>query len=180
MWLNLNYTNTNGKLAKDDDEDLREELDAEFQDIHALLRGMGSKPERVAPLAFAGMNPERAALLSVTDKMKFDKEFDIAAKKMAQEPRSKPSERIREGEELEKYDAERLMKAQRKARALPENSDEEDAGHEGLADDDEEEEDFGFGSGMQAQKATEIGVEDEDEFLIDDDLVSNGSQADLL
>jgi nucleolar protein 14 len=142
---------------------------------------MGPKPTPVTTVAIAGMNPERAALLSGTDKAKFDKEFDIAAKRMAQEPRSKPSERIRTGEELVEYNAEKLRKAQRKVQGLPENNDEEDALIDNLTDEGEDE-DFGFGSGIQPQQpteSTELGVEDEDEFIIDDDLVSNGSGVDL-
>lgn len=166
------------QAAKDEDEDLREELDKDFKDIHALLRGLGPKAPKESSTTVAGMNPDRAALLNGTDKVKFDKDYDLALKKMAQEKRSIPSERTKTEEELVEHNAEKLRRAQRRVQGLPENSDDEDAVNNSPAEDDADD-DFGFGSGIKAQQPTELGVEDEDEFLIDDELVSNGSRADL-
>ena len=42
--------------------------------------------------------------------------------------------------------------------------------------DEDEDEDFGLGTGIKARKsASELGVEDEDDFIIDDDLVASDS-----
>ena len=46
--------------------------------------------------------------------------------------------------------------------------------------DNEEEDDFGLGSGIKARPtAAELGFDDEDDFLIEDDLVASGSDLDI-
>ncbi|TAQ86541.1 hypothetical protein B7494_g5147 [Chlorociboria aeruginascens] len=164
------------QATKDDDEDLREELDNEMPNIHELLRGIAPKPKPPAALEIPGMNPDRAALLNGMDKINFDKEYDLRLRQMALDKRSKPTERTKtedekieeESRKLKKLEAERL----RRMEGLPESDEEADLSPE----DEEEEEDFGFGPGIQAKSSlTEMGVEDEDKFVIDDDLVASGS-----
>ncbi|TVY20901.1 putative nucleolar complex protein 14 [Lachnellula arida] len=169
------------QAAKDDDEDLREELDQEMSDIHALLRGAVPKSQPPPPAPGPGMNPDRAALLSGTDKVKLDKDYDLGLRQMAQDKRSQPTERTKTEDERVEEESRKLQeleaKRQRRMEGAPENSDEEDAA---AIDGDEEEDDFGLGSGLKARPtATEIGVEDEDDFLIDDDLVASGSDLEL-
>lgn len=176
------------QAAKDDDEDLREELDKELPNIHELLRGIGQRPQPVSMVEIPGMNPDRAALLNGTDKTNFNKEYDMQVKKLTQDKRSKPTERSKtederiaeESRKLQELEAKRLRRMQ----GAPESSDEE-GGKEQEAEEEDlemEEEDFGLGSGIKANSAkssrptlAELGIEDEDDFLIEDDLVASGS-----
>ena len=174
------------QAAKDDDEDLREELDKELPNIHELLRGI-TRPQPAPVAEIPGMNPDRAALLNGTDKTKFDKEYDIQVKKLTQDKRSKPTERSKtederiaeESKKLQELEAKRLRRMQ----GAPESSDDEEAAEKGVEEEDLDiEEDFGLGSGIKARASkksrstmAELGIDDEDDFLIDDDLVASGS-----
>ena len=172
------------QAAKDDDEDLREELDKEMSNIHELLRGIAPRPAAVPPAQTTGMNPDRAALLAGTDKIKFDKEYDLRLRQMAQDKRSKPTERTKtedekieeESRKLQELEAKRLRRMQ----GAPESGDEEDLGDD-APENEEEIEDFGLGAGIKSRPTlAELGVEDEDEFIIDDDLVASGSDLEPL
>jgi nucleolar protein 14 len=169
------------QAAKDDDEDLREELDKEMSDIHALLRGAGPKLPPTPATGIAGMNPERAALLNGTETVKLDKNYDLGLRQMAQDKRSQPTERTKTEDERVEEESRRLRdleaKRQRRMEGALESSDEEDVAPDS---EDEEEDDFGLGSGLKARPTVaELGVEDEDSFLIDGDLVASGSEPDL-
>jgi len=169
------------QAAKDDDEDLREQLDKEMPNIHELLRGITKKRPTAPAADIPGMNPERAALLNGTDKIKFDKEYDLRLRQMAQDKRSKPTEKSKTEEQvaqeivrkLQELEAKRLRRMQ----GAPESSDEED--EKDAKPDVENEEDFCLGAGIKTRPSmAELGVEDEDDFLIDDDLVATGTDAD--
>lgn len=171
------------QAAKDEDEDLREELDKEMGEIRALLRGV---PRQIAPkpLDIAGMNPDRAALLNGTEKLKFDKEYDLRLRQLAQDKKSKPTERTKTEEERLVEESRRLRELEAKRlRRMQGEPEEEDGGEEQEAGtrvnedmDEDEDEDFGLGTGIKVRKsAAELGVEDEDDFIIDDDLVASGS-----
>lgn len=177
--------------AKDDDEDLREELDKEMADIQSLLRGI-KHPAPAKPDVIAGMNPDRAAMLNGSDKAKFDKEYDLRLRQLAQDKKSKPTERSKTDEEkladearrLQDLEKQRLRRMEGKADDDEPKSakDEEPGVDEDIYGDEEEEVDeFGLGAGIQAKEKRpsmqELGVEDEDDFIIDDDLVaSSGSE----
>lgn len=175
------------QAAKDDDEDLREELDKELPNIHELLRGI-TRPQPTTVTEISGMNPDRAALLNGTDKTKFDKEYDMQVKKLTQDKRSKPTERSKtederiaeESRKLQELEAKRLRRMQ----GVPDSSDEEDAVEKRLEEDDldMQEGEFGLGSGIKTKSSkqsrptmAELGIDDEDDFLVDDDLVASGS-----
>ncbi|KAM3086748.1 nucleolar complex protein 14 [Clarireedia jacksonii] len=174
------------QAAKDDDEDLREELDKELPNLHELLRGVAPKP---APenLGIDGMNPERAALLSGGDRKKLEKEYDIRMRQMAQDKRSQPTERTKTEDERIEQESRRLRELEekrlRRMEGMAEDSDDEDNDRQAGGDDDmmqEEEEDFGLGSGIKTRpSAADLGADDEDDFIIDDDLVASGSDLDL-
>ncbi|RFU32006.1 hypothetical protein B7463_g4309, partial [Scytalidium lignicola] len=175
------------QAVKEDDEDLREELDKELTNIHELLRGSTAKAP--APTSeVPGMNPERAALINGTDKVKFDKEYDLRLRQLAQDKRSQPTERSKTEEEKLEEESRRLLELEakrlRRMEGIPEESDEEEGGKavsgENEDDEEEEDEDFGFGSGIKTRPTNiDLGVEDEDDFIIDDDLVASGSDIDL-
>jgi nucleolar protein 14 len=179
------------QAAKDDDEDLREELDKELPNIHQLLRGIAPRSQVSPVVEIQGMNPDRAALLSGTNKNNFDKEYDMQVKKLTQDKRSKPTERTKPEEERIAEESRRLQELEakrlRRMQGAPESSDEEDAGEKGVEDENLEVEvdDFGLGSGIKARSSkqsrptmAELGIDDEDDFLIDDDLVASGSDMD--
>ena len=182
--------------AKDDDEDLREELDKELSNIHALLRGIGPK-SNPSSSDILGMNPDRAAMLTGADKVKFDKEYDMRLRQMAQDKRSKPTERSKTEDEKIAEESRKLQqleeKRQRRMQGEPQSSGEEDNADKNAAGDDdpmdyeeEDEDEFGLGSGIKARPSkkrptmAELGVEDEDDFLIDDNLVASGSEVEDL
>jgi nucleolar protein 14 len=167
------------QAAKDEDEDLREELDKEMGEIHALLRGV-PRPVAPKPLDIAGMNPDRAALLKGTEKLKFDKEYDLRLRQLAQDKKSKPTERTKTEEERLAEESRRLreLEAKRLRRMQGEPEEEEDQAGARINEEvvEDETEDFGLGTGIKTRKsASELGVEDEDNFIIDDDLVASGS-----
>lgn len=175
------------QAAKDDDDDLREELDKEMPNIHELLRGIAPKRPTAQPADIPGMNPDRAALLNGTDKIKFDKEYDLRLRQMAQDKRSKPTEKLKTEEQVAEETARKLQELEakrlRRMQGAPESSDEENDRDTKPDEEEEEDEedDFGLGAGIKTRPTvTELGVEDEDDFLIDDGLVASGSDVESI
>ncbi|KAL2072842.1 hypothetical protein VTL71DRAFT_12185 [Oculimacula yallundae] len=173
------------QAAKDDDEDVREELDKDMSSIHDLLRGIGRKPAPVPAAVVPGMNADRAALLNGTDKIKFDKEYDRRLRQLAQDERAKPTEKSKTEDEMISERARKLqqLEAKRLRRMQGEevSDDEEKPAANGAPEDEDDEDDdddeFGFGAGIKVRPSNaDLGVEDEDDFLIDDDLVASGSE----
>lgn len=176
---------------KDDDEDLREALDKELPDLFDALRGLKAPPKPVAPKQdFSEMNPERAALLEQSQNRNPEKEYDQRLRQMTFDERSKPTDRTKTEEEKAEEEAERLKKLEsdrlRRMRG-EELSDEEgdDMDVDGLPEDEDESEiddatHFGLPAyPMPTDSRPGMGVEDEDDFVIDDDLVETNSNASL-
>lgn len=170
------------QAVKDDDEDIREELDKGLAEIHGLLRGFGSKPKIALVAEIEGMNPERAALLTGKDKILFDKEYDKRLKQLAQDQRSKPTEKsksedqmiLENAQKLQELEARRLRRMQGEAE---DSDEEEEKGKKKGPARDEDEDDFGLGAGIKTRPSmAELGIDDEDDFIIDDDLVASGSE----
>lgn len=173
--------------AKEDDDDLRAELDKGLPDVYALLRAtpkqavQGQKPE----VSNAGMNPDRAALLNGKDRSQADKEYDERLRQMVFEQRSKPTERTMTEEEKLQKEAQRLKeleerRLQRMRGEQDSNDDDATADRNELHGDEDLESSqdnmFGLGSGLEGQiERRVLGVEDEDEFFIEDDLIANQS-----
>jgi nucleolar protein 14 len=167
------------QAAKDDDDDLREELDKEMPNIHALLRGIGPKAPSAPVAEIPGMNPGRLALLHGTEKAKIEKDYDIQLRQLAQDQRSKPTEKSKTEEQIIEERARKLQdleaKRLRRMQGAPESSDEEDVKDRPSEEDEEDE--FGLGAGIKARPTmVELGIDDEDDFLIDDGLVASGSE----
>ena len=180
---------------KDDDEDLREELDKEMSDIQSLLRGI-RRPAAPTPdvMGGMGMNPARAAILNGQDKILFDKEYDKRLRQLAQDKKSKPTERTKPEEERLLDEARRLreleiarlrrMEGEVDREEEPKNKKKEASTDDlDIFEEEEEVDEFGLGPGIKAKEKRpsneEMGVEDEDDFIIDDDLVaSSGSELD--
>ncbi|KAK4983987.1 nucleolar complex protein 14, partial [Elasticomyces elasticus] len=185
--------------AKEDDDDLRAELDKGLQDMLASLHG--HKPAYTPPPATNGtakddfsMNPDRAALLNGMDRQKADKEYDARLKQLAMDARAAPTERTKTAEEQAAEEAQRLkdLEASRLRRMQGVESESEDEAPEDVPDvvrGDEEHDDgvddaaqFGLsmpqpGSNKSAKDALLV-LDDEDEFLLEDDLIASGSDLD--
>ncbi|KAM0546678.1 hypothetical protein ACHAPJ_010715 [Fusarium lateritium] len=170
------------QAAKEEDEDLREELDKELQNITYLLhhrQGGKAQNEGAAVSTIAGV-----------DRSAFEKNFDLQVKKLAQDKRAQPADRTKTEEEKAEEESTRLKeledKRQKRMRGESVSDSEGDEvdnkGRKPEQDemDLDEEEDFGLGDGIRARPtATELGFDDEDDFIIDDDLVASGSDLEL-
>ncbi|KAK5172189.1 nucleolar complex protein 14 [Saxophila tyrrhenica] len=182
--------------AKENDDDLRDELDKGFGDILTLLRGRKpapAPPQPAEPTTNGGdataVNPDRLKLLEGADREAVEKDYDSRIKQLAREQRAKPSERTKTEEEKIKEEAERLkdLEERRAKRMRGEQvSDDEQQEPRAVNGDDMDERpdeaaEFGFtqADAPQNTKPEKIVLEDEDEFALDDELVASGSELDV-
>lgn len=186
--------------AKEDDEDLREELDNGMQDVLALLQGHKvlpkppKQPEATTNGAGPTMDPDRQRLLDGMDRDQADKEYDARIKQLAQDARAKPSERTKTAEEKIREEAERLKKLEerrtKRMRGEEDPDDEKNIDHRNPEVDDamdevdeipDEAADFGFTNSDTKPKRDDeqVVLEDEDEFALNDDLIASGSDVDV-
>ncbi|KAL4802888.1 nucleolar protein 14 [Aspergillus unguis] len=178
--------------AKEDDDDLREELDKGLPDLFDMLRGVKPAPKPEPPKDdFAGMDPDRAAILQGQSQGDMEKEYDQRLKQLTFDKRSMPTDRTKTEEEKVEEEAKRLKKLEeerlRRMRGEDiseeeseesEKSEEEDAGEsedESLPDDAK---DFGLQQPTNYSTSRPAGVDDEDDFILDD-LVETRSDVDL-
>lgn len=171
------------QAAKDQDDELRAELDKEFNHVHWLL----SQPREARNGEATGIST-----IAGVDRQAFEKDFDLQVKKLAQDKRAKPADRTKTDEELVEEESTRLKKLEDKRQKrmrgedvtdseADDESDKDDAKGPDPMDMGEDEEDYGLGGGIKARPtATELGFDDEDDFLIDDDLVASGSDLEPL
>ncbi|KAJ3571637.1 hypothetical protein NPX13_g5307 [Xylaria arbuscula] len=170
------------ELDDDEDEDLREELDEELSDIQALLFQKPKQPRDERD----EINPR----VEDSGREKMERDYDLRLRQLAMDRRAKPSDRTLTEEEIAQRDVERLKEVEdkRQKRMRGEVSDgEDDAQEEDARDvtsaandvawlDEEEDEDFKLGSGIRTRPtATELGFDDEDDFIVEDDLLASGS-----
>ncbi|OAA43224.1 nucleolar protein [Metarhizium rileyi] len=167
------------QAAKEVDEDMRVELDKELQSIQMLLTSTkGSRREN-------GVDKNHVSSVAGIDRDAFDRNFDLEVKKLAQDKRAQPTERTKTEEERAEEESKRLKeledKRQRRMKG-EEVTDSEDEGDDkkdmsaNPGDMEIDDEDFGLGSGIRTHPtATELGFDDEDDFIIEDDLVASGS-----
>ncbi|KAI1917168.1 nucleolar complex protein 14 [Ophidiomyces ophidiicola] len=170
--------------AKEDDDDLRDALDKGLPSIFEMMRSTRApEPPRQELPPEPAMNPDRAALLDGKDREVADKEYDQRLKQMAFDKRSKPSDRTKTEEEIAEEEANRLRELEKeRLKRMQGEDDEESANENGLdleGDDDAEFDDakqFGL---HQLTTRPDLDVEDEDEFILEDDLIETGSAVDL-
>lgn len=187
------------QAQKEDDDDLRDELDKDLNSVLEALRGhINKKPEpeqpKEAPKNDFGINADRAALLAGTSQAEKDREYDIRVRQLLQDERAKPTERTKTEEEKAREEANRLKELEEKRlkrmRGEPISDDEEEVqkkkkGTEVDEDDDEDMDSINddaaeFGLGVApGQFSRPEGVDDEDDFLLDDDLIATDSEADI-
>lgn len=178
--------------AKEDDDNLRSELDKGLPDLFALMRGTSRPPPvtQLPPNQNSGMNPDRLALLEGKERSQADKEYDERLRQMAMDQRAKPTVRTLTEEEKLLQEAQRLEELEekriRRMRGYPGDSESDAKENYQENDDDEnldpgEDDTFGLGSGLLGgERGQELGVEDEDEFVIEDDFLATGSESDPL
>lgn len=178
------------QMAKEEDEDLREELDKGLPDLFDMLRGSKPPPKPEPPKDdHASMNPERAALLEGKSKEQIEKEYDQRLKQMTFDKRSAPTDRTKTEEEKIAEEAERLKELEEeRARRMrgEESSDSEEDEEEPSEDESVPDDAKAFGLQQPTTETTtqtttrpDMGVEDEDDFVIDDDLVETRSDVSL-
>ena len=173
--------------AKEEDTDLRAELDKELSNIQVLLSSRRDAPRR---------NGEESAIATIAgvERSAFERDFDLQVKKLAQDKRAQPADRTKTEEEKAEEESKKLKeledKRQRRMRgeevtdSEDEENAEEDAGNDferisALVDGDDDD-DFGLGSGLKTKPtAAELGFDEEDDFVIEDDLVASGSDLEL-
>jgi len=184
------------QAAKEEDEVAREELDRGVKDLRQALSAFQSalsKPQAgpaaptqdATPSAGPTMNPDRAALMDAT--LDPDRDYDVQIRRMALDKRSKPTNRTKTEEEKASEDAAVLKELEEtrlrrmKGEEVEEGDDVEpkkehptgdleEFGDEAEIDDAAE---FGLTSGLVLNRPP--GFEDEDEFMIDEELVADES-----
>ncbi|KAI0022180.1 Nop14-like protein [Xylariomycetidae sp. FL0641] len=179
------------QAAKDADDDLREELDSGLQDLQTLLfnrRKDGNKTQTNESVPETGL----------TGKEKMERDYDLRLRQLAQDRRGQASERTKTDEEIAQEEVKKLKELEEKRlqrmRGEKTSDDEDDKPEEAeqprqeasdaafmFPDQEPDGEDFGLGAGIRARPtAAELGFDDEDDFLIDDNLVaSSGSELEL-
>ncbi|KAK0656688.1 nucleolar protein 14 [Cercophora newfieldiana] len=178
------------QAAKEEDGELREELDKELPELQALLF-QRRKPQTEA---------KDAVLIAGVEKTVVDKEYDVRVKQLATDKRAQPAERTKTEEEKVEEGSKRLkeLEEQRLRRMRGEFVEDEDEEMDdtetkkgrgpanvhqsrlAMIDHAEDDDEFGLGAGIKLRPtATELGFDDEDDFLIDDDLVASGSDLEL-
>ncbi len=144
-----------------------------------------------------------STIIAGKDRAALDKDYDIRVKQLAADTRAQPAERTKTEEEQATEASNRLQELQEKrlrrmrGEAIEEDEEEEEEEGRGRkkkkkgGDEEEseqfeaEEDEFGLGQGLTGKPAkyrptaTELGFDDEDDFLIDDDLVASGSELEL-
>ncbi|KAK4954435.1 nucleolar complex protein 14 [Elasticomyces elasticus] len=187
--------------TKEDDDDLRDKLDAGMADLLPLLRAQTAHPPPPPkPVEVPGdvskINPERQKLLDGMDRGAADREYEKRLRELARDTRAAPSDRTKTAEEKAKDAAEKVkelaIRREKRMRGEAVSDDEEveqakderddseeeavvdEYGNEVLGDDAEE---FGLASAAMA-KIEKVQHVDEDDFDFAADLVASASEAD--
>ncbi|KAB5580336.1 nucleolar protein 14 [Coniochaeta sp. 2T2.1] len=176
------------QAAKEEDEELRAELDKDLSSVRNLLFSRWKPGQE-------DKDPNQKPMIPGLDKTALEKEYDVRLRQMIQDQRAKPAMRTKTEEEIAEKAAEKLKELEEKRlkrmRGEEVSDDEESEEEEKKSEkkgkatpedefmEDEEEDEFGLGAGIKRRPtAAELGFDDEDDFIIDDDLVA-GSDAEL-
>jgi len=173
------------QAQKEDDEDLRAELDKGLGDIFAALGNQKTVHKQLPspPLTDSEprLDPSRAAMLAGKSRQEAEKEYEANIRQMQLDARSKPTFRTKTEEEKAAEDKARLEDLERKRlrrmKGEAESSDEEEE-QEGADLDNLDEEDpddaEAFGLDQPGPRyVPDLAVEDEDEFVMDDIIASD-------
>lgn len=170
------------QAAKEGDDEMRANIDKELPNLQRLLlsvAGRNKRPEEVA----------ESTKIAGVERGEFDRNFDFQVKRLAQDRRAQPQDRTKTEEEKLEEESKRLReleeKRQKRMRGeeVSDSNESEDDKRKPAADDDDEDDDdddFGLGEGIHTRTTVnDTGIDDEDDFIIDDDLVASGSDLDL-
>ncbi|RMZ90987.1 hypothetical protein DV736_g1755, partial [Chaetothyriales sp. CBS 134916] len=176
------------QAAKEDDDDLRLELDKSMSELYEAIHShkppektLVSPPSENEP----HMDPARAAMLAGKSRQDAEREYEANLRQMKLDARSKPSIRTKTEDEKAAEQAETLQELERKRirrmKGDAESSDEEEELHKesDSVQDVDDAEAFGLRLPEGAERLRELDVEDEDDFVIDDDLIASESEPDL-
>jgi nucleolar protein 14 len=172
--------------AKEDDDEIRRELDQDFSSIQSALgafkqaieRGPKSKAETTQVDGEDDMHPDRAAMLNGTMTKTVDALYDEQLRKIARDQRAQPSDRIKSEEEKAQEAAELAKELEEKrlrrmlgeptedVESLSENPDENDNDVEYNNDAAE----FGL---LNVRHSRPEGIDDEDDFLLEEGLLAS-------
>jgi len=184
------------RAAKADDDDLRAALDKGMSEFYEALQDYRI-PHKQLPSppvtdAEPHMDPARAAMLAGKSREEAEKEYEANLRQLKLEARSKPSVRTKTDEEkaaeqaarLEDLERKRLRRMKGEVESSDDDDDEEEEGDLGPDEDNEIDDAEAFGlsgpgyvPGYVPRK--ELDVEDEDEFVLDDDLIASDSEAEM-
>jgi len=180
--------------VKEDDDDLREELDKGMADMLALLRGHKPKTKELETNGGAAMNPERLAMLNSQAHQDANREYDQRLRQMAMDKRAAPTERTKTVEEIAIDEAQRLKELEESRRRRMEghiseydDNDDDEPEHAKssapagpFADDEQMGDDAAeFGLSVAPPKEKALVLDEEDDFILEDDLVASASDVDL-
>jgi nucleolar protein 14 len=175
------------QAAKEADDDLRLELDQGMSNLFQAFQAhkVPQKPLPPPPSdAEHHMDPSRAAMLAGKSREEVEKEYEANLRQMRLDARSKPSVRTKTDEEKAVEEAQRLQdletKRVRRMKGEAESSDDEkDAdADDHLLDEQDDAEAFGLNQPETFSSRPQLDVEDEDEFVLDNDLIASGSEVD--
>ena len=169
---------------KEDDDDLRAELDKGLLDIFSALRNNHSKEQVMSrkpePKPSAPVNADRQALIEGKDRRQADNEYDERLHQMVIEQRARPAmptiteeEKLqRQAQKVKELEEERLRRMQGdQEKQESENNDNEDLLDAVMDFDKGSESTFGLGDGLLTKPdQITLSVEDEDVFVIDDNV----------
>lgn len=177
--------------AKEDDDNLRAELDEGLNDLYSTLKAQselqtGAHAVERRQEGDLKINPDRLALLEGKDRSQADKEYDERLRQMLLDQRAQPSAPTLTAEQKTSREADRLMaiEGKRLERMLGDSgsqvSEDDDVIHEQSMEEDSHSDNanvYGLGDGVAGGSLPDgpLDVEDEDTFWIDDDLASIAS-----
>ncbi|KAK5087424.1 nucleolar complex protein 14 [Exophiala xenobiotica] len=173
------------QAQKEDDEDLRAELDKGLGDIFAAMGNQKTIHKQLPspPLTDSEprLDPSRAAMLAGKSREEAEKEYEANIRQMQLDARSKPTFRTKTEEEKAAEDKARLddleRKRLRRMKGEVESSEDEEE-QEGAdidkSDDEEPDDAEAFGLDQPGPRyIPDLAVEDEDEFVMDDIIASD-------
>jgi len=184
------------QAAKADDDEIRAELDKGMSEFYEVLRSHMPPEKKPLPTEKTEtdphMDPARAAMLAGKSRKEAEMEYESNLRQLKLEARSKPSVRTKTDEEKAAEEASKLEELERKRirrmKGEPESSEDEEVAELGPDEDIERQEDddgddaqaFGLSAPQNAPvPRRELDVEDEDEFVLDEDLIASDSEAEM-
>ena len=176
--------------AKDEDDEARQEIDRELPQLFALLNGskMTEPTKQISAESDTSiMDAGRAALISGS-KSRADRDYDEQLRQMVFDKRSQPTERTKTDDEKATEESRRLKDLEEERLQRMRGDEESDNGQlgvepariDGLDVEYNDAEAFGLSTifGAAGNRGN-LDVEDEDDFVIDNDLVTSASEVEL-